>query len=153
MRPGSRLSPYDKHLEGRPLLGPWYSVDFSTQRPYCLRHTGLGCQSPPASTPQREVKAVPFQRKKWYYYLIDKRGDINKLYPCCLSLGGVAQSVRACGSYPQSHWFESSHRHHQTGSLPLTFPEAVLLYKVCGFGNQVFLKWLCPILMIMISWR
>gem|GEM_PF-126730 len=26
--------------------------------------------------------------------------------------GGVAQSVRACGSYPQSHWFESSHRHH-----------------------------------------
>ena len=26
--------------------------------------------------------------------------------------GGVAQLVRACGSYPQSHWFKSSHRHH-----------------------------------------
>ena len=28
-----------------------------------------------------------------------------------LSLGGVAQLVRARGSYPRSHWFESSHRH------------------------------------------
>ncbi len=25
--------------------------------------------------------------------------------------GGVAQVVRARGSYPRSHWFESSHRH------------------------------------------
>lgn len=26
--------------------------------------------------------------------------------------GGVAQLVRACGSYPQSRWFESSRRYH-----------------------------------------
>ena len=26
--------------------------------------------------------------------------------------GGVAQVVRACGSYPQCHWFESSRRYH-----------------------------------------
>ena len=27
--------------------------------------------------------------------------------------GGVAQSVRACGSYPQCPGFKSLHRHHQ----------------------------------------
>lgn len=26
--------------------------------------------------------------------------------------GGVAQMARACGSYPQCQWFESTHRHH-----------------------------------------
>ena len=25
--------------------------------------------------------------------------------------GGVAQMVRACGSYPQGQWFKSTHRH------------------------------------------
>ena len=29
-------------------------------------------------------------------------------------LGGIAQLARACGSYPQCHWFESSYRHHLT---------------------------------------
>ena len=41
-------------------------------------------------------------------YLIDNRVFLNKLE----AAGGVAQVVRACGSYPQGHWFESSHRHH-----------------------------------------
>ena len=27
--------------------------------------------------------------------------------------GGVAQLARACGSYPQCHWFESSRRYHR----------------------------------------
>ena len=29
-----------------------------------------------------------------------------------LTFGGVAQLVRACGSYPQSPGFKSLHRHH-----------------------------------------
>ena len=31
--------------------------------------------------------------------------------------GGVAQLARACGSYPQCHWFESSRRYHKTGGM------------------------------------
>lgn len=35
--------------------------------------------------------------------------------------GGVAQSVRARGSYPRRRWFESSHRHHSSyRNLPNT---------------------------------
>lgn len=30
----------------------------------------------------------------------------------CVQFGGVAQLVRAHGSYPWCHWFESSHRYH-----------------------------------------
>ena len=26
--------------------------------------------------------------------------------------GGIAQLARACGSYPQCHWFKSSYRYH-----------------------------------------
>ena len=26
--------------------------------------------------------------------------------------GGIAQLARACGSYPQCHWFESDYRYH-----------------------------------------
>jgi hypothetical protein len=29
----------------------------------------------------------------------------------CVQFGGVAQLVRAHGSYPWCHWFKSSHRH------------------------------------------
>ncbi len=31
--------------------------------------------------------------------------------PAPATNGGVAQLARACGSYPQCHWFNSSHRH------------------------------------------
>ena len=34
--------------------------------------------------------------------------------------GGVAQMARACGSYPQCHWFDSSRRHHS-----LIFPRLI----------------------------
>ncbi len=36
------------------------------------------------------------------------------------SHGGVAQLVRAHGSYPWRHWFESSHRYHEIRRLPFT---------------------------------
>ena len=29
-----------------------------------------------------------------------------------LSYGCIAQLARACGSYPQCHWFESNYSHH-----------------------------------------
>ncbi len=48
------------------------------------------------------------------HYLIDKKRYFShkeKLKD--EASGGVAQLVRACGSYPQSHWFESSHRHQE----------------------------------------
>ena len=31
--------------------------------------------------------------------------------------GGVAQMARACGSYPQCHWFDSSRRHQKRKTL------------------------------------
>ena len=31
--------------------------------------------------------------------------------------GGVAQMARACGSYPQCHWFDSSRRHQKRKNL------------------------------------
>ena len=33
--------------------------------------------------------------------------------PAPATNGGVAQLARACGSYPQCHWFNSSHRHQE----------------------------------------
>ena len=29
--------------------------------------------------------------------------------------GCIAQLARACGSYPQCHWFESNYSHHRPG--------------------------------------
>ncbi len=48
--------------------------------------------------------------------IIKKAGKIlaglfDYRYNIYLPDGGVAQVVRARGSYPRSHWFESSHRH------------------------------------------
>ena len=45
------------------------------------------------------------------HYLVDKKKKLHK-FRAQIATGGVAQVVRACGSYPQSHWFKSSHRHH-----------------------------------------
>ncbi len=42
--------------------------------------------------------------------------------------------VRACGSYPQSHWFKSSHRHQQITSPALTFSRPILIFS-CYFAN------------------
>ena len=39
---------------------------------------------------------------------IDKKSKIFRMHPN----GGVAQQVRACGSYPQCPGFKSLHRHH-----------------------------------------
>ena len=41
--------------------------------------------------------------------LFDSQGQEQYIFK---SYGGVAQSVRACGSYPQCPGFESLHRHH-----------------------------------------
>ena len=46
------------------------------------------------------------------HYLVDKKKKLHK-FRAQIATGGVAQVVRACGSYPQSHWFKSSHRHQQ----------------------------------------
>ena len=45
------------------------------------------------------------------HYLVDKKKKLHK-FRAQIATGSVAQVVRACGSYPQSHWFKSSHRHH-----------------------------------------
>ena len=36
--------------------------------------------------------------------------------------GGVAQLVRACGSYPQCRWFESTRRYHTIWAPPPAGP-------------------------------
>ncbi len=54
-------------------------------------YAGLG----PATGDDDEVKTI------------DNRGRFGKIE----RLGGVAQSVRACGSYPQCPGFKSLHRH------------------------------------------
>ncbi len=47
--------------------------------------------------------------------------------------GGVAQMVRACGSYPQSHWFKSSHRHHQKACAGIDIGPTSLIFFVMWF--------------------
>ncbi len=39
-----------------------------------------------------------------------------------LASGGVAQLVRACGSYPQCRWFESTRRYYGSVAPPLAGP-------------------------------
>ena len=46
---------------------------------------------------------------------LDKGSKIGSTYT---GFGGVAQLVRACGSYPQSPGFESLHRHQEKGAHP-----------------------------------
>jgi hypothetical protein len=46
--------------------------------------------------------------------------------------GGVAQLVRACGSYPQCPEFESLHRHHFYIQDPLRFTVGVLSFALLG---------------------
>ena len=41
----------------------------------------------------------------------------GRLFGGLLVFGGVAQLVRACGSYPQCPEFESLHRHHTDRTL------------------------------------
>ena len=61
------------------------------------------------------------------HYLVDKRRKLHK-FRAQIATGGVAQLVRACGSYPQSHWFKSSHRHQQKTSPALTFSRPILFF-------------------------
>ena len=63
------------------------------------------------------------------HYLVDKKKKLHKFRPQIV-IGGVAQLVRACGSYPQSHWFKSSHR-HQKESHAIDIPVAgIILYVI-----------------------
>jgi hypothetical protein len=62
------------------------------------------------------------------HYLVDKRKKLHK-FRAQIVTGGVAQLVRACGSYPQSHWFKSSHRHQQKTSPALTFSRPILIFS------------------------
>ena len=40
-----------------------------------------------------------------------KSGRISFVFACGHNHGGIAQLARACGSYPQCHWFESDYRY------------------------------------------
>ena len=40
---------------------------------------------------------------------------------CCY--GGIAQLARACGSYPQCHWFKSSYSHHSSSNRGSIWPD------------------------------
>jgi hypothetical protein len=62
------------------------------------------------------------------HYLVDKKKKLHK-FRAQIVTGGVAQLVRACGSYPQSHWFKSSHRHQQKTSPALTFSRPILIFS------------------------
>ena len=53
----------------------------------------------------------------------------------CGHSGGVAQVVRACGSYPQSHWFKSSHRHQKKRRVCVDIFSTDLIFQ---FKNRLF---------------
>ena len=44
--------------------------------------------------------------------MLDKSVSIRYNIQVALSYGCIAQLARACGSYPQCHWFESNYSHH-----------------------------------------
>ena len=65
------------------------------------------------------------------------------------SWGDIAQMVRACGSYPQCRWFESSYRYHTRpvgqevktspfhGGIMGSIPVRVTICKLNGFVEVV----------------
>jgi hypothetical protein len=60
--------------------------------------------------------------------LFDRQGQEHYIFK---SYGGVAQSVRACGSYPQCPGFESLHRH----IIHRTYLEGRLMEKVLALAS------------------
>ena len=66
--------------------------------------------------------------------MVDKKKKLHK-FRAQIAIGGVAQVVRACGSYPQGHWFKSSHRHHKNPTPVLTLKRQGL-FSVHGAGDK-----------------
>ena len=86
------------------------------------RHSGRVMHEAPSDAPQARTRKIPDSRRVWPGINPPGAGGRGPQFcltePALLNIfslsnGGVAQSVRACGSYPQCPGFKSLHRHHQ----------------------------------------
>ena len=79
--------------------------------------TAADCKSAPSGSLVRVQASPPFARVAQSVEHFVGNEEVTGSSPVAGSIfkhGGVAQLVRARGSYPRRHWFESSHRYQNS---------------------------------------